>query len=185
MPSTTHPSASHLSEAVLDAVAHVVDEHRDRLAAVSRRRISCEGWLKIELLHTLAAHEDLPDQVQVEAELDHVDLTLPGEDGSCLIELKTFPTNYLGGGGKPITNFIDGVVSDLDKLATKTDESDVGLAVWLAYPLSHPVPSRWADHLGKVEEASGATLMARRYDLEGEEWVGVYVMESPTGDTEP
>lgn len=185
MPSTAPPSASKLSETVLEAVAHVVNAHRDPIAAASRRRISCEGWLKIELLHTLAAHEDLPDQMKVEAELDHVDLTLTGEHGSCLIELTTFPTNYLGGGGKPITNFIDGVTSDLDKLATKTDESDMGLAVWLAYPLSHPAPSRWTDHLGKVQEASEATLMARRYDLEGEEWVGVYVMQSPTGDTEP
>lgn len=183
MPSTTPPSTSRLPEAVLDAVAHVVDEHRDRVAATSRRRISCEGWLKIELLHALASHKGLPDCVQVEAELDRVDLTLVSEDRSCLIELKTFPTNYLGGGGKPITDFVGGVIGDLDNLAIKTDDRDTGLAVWLAYPLTHPMKPEWEDHLGKVEEASDATLMARRYDLEDDEWVGVYVMQSPTGDT--
>ena len=45
-----------------------------------------------------------------------VDLAIQSRGETVLLELKTFPTNY-GAGGKPITNFIDSVIADLEKLS--------------------------------------------------------------------
>jgi hypothetical protein len=63
-------------------------------------------------------------------------LACPPDEG-VLIELKTFPANY-GAPGKPITNFVDGVIEDLHKLTGGCDELTVGIAVWIAYRPTRP-----------------------------------------------
>lgn len=176
MPPSAPLSSVRLRDEVIEVLQEVVGDHPGRLAAASDHRISCEGWLKIELLHALGRHFS-NEPIQVQPEEDYVDLTLAGPDARCLVELKTFPTNY-GGGGKPITNFIDGVVADLEKLAEKIGNGGRGLAVWLAYPLPSPEPHPWNSHVGKVQSAAASTLLDRRLEVRNGDGVGLYVMES-------
>ncbi len=78
-----------------------------------------------EVLTELTARLLKSDQTAVLPELNRVDLTVTTPTGNCLIELKTFPTNY-GGAGKPITNFIASVVRDLEKLSRMREEKKAG-----------------------------------------------------------
>ena len=106
-----------------------------------------------------------------------VDLAIQSRGETVLLELKTFPTNY-GAGGKPITNFIDSVIADLEKLSEERG-GGTGLAAWLAYPIPEPPPSQWSDHLARVEAHARATLRSERISLFGSnEFAHLTVMES-------
>ena len=151
-----------LTEDVVATACTVATAGASQIAACARGGASCEGWLKVELSHALGS---LPG-VAVAAELDNVDLTVRRGDELVLCELKTFPTNY-GRGGKPITNFISGVVSDLEKLALRTNEKTRGLAIWMAYYIPEPVPPQWPDHLAKVRHAAAEQLRVEKIRLDG------------------
>jgi len=96
-------------------------------------------------------------------------------DELVLCELKTLPANY-GRAGKPITNFIAGVVADLEKLASRTDERTRGLAIWMAYYISEPVPPQWPEHLVKVRRAAAEQLHVEKIRLDGPRFAHLYVM---------
>jgi len=147
---------------------------RNRIAACAVWRISCEGWLKVEILHSLAEIIERPDDIGPEEE--NVDLTVRRESEKVLIELKTFPTNY-GRAGKPITNFIDSVIDDLRKLSAKRLPGQTGLAVWMAYPIPQDTPSQWTSHVARIEAHAKRTKQVVRIPLWGEQCANLYVME--------
>src|SRR4051812_2462232 len=119
-----------LTDAVVDRIKAVVCSPATvkRLAVVAAQRASCEGWLKVELLHDFRVYFPLetvtihPESVLATSTFaptrSAADLVLRSDAEEVIVELKTFPTNY-GGSGKPITNFINGVIDDLQNVASR------------------------------------------------------------------
>lgn len=132
-----------------------------RLKLFAELRISHEGWLKIELLHALSAR----DKLTLLPEKDNIDVVVCRDNPNecCLIELKTFPTNY-GGAGKPITNFISSVIRDVEKLKAKHETAQTGLVVWVSYPIPKG-QSKWDDHLARVNNKAGLPICHQKFDL--------------------
>lgn len=160
-----------LTEDIVAAACAVATTGTSQIAACARSGASCEGWLKVELSHAL---DRLPG-VMVTPEAGNVDLTVRRGDELVLCELKTFPTNY-GRAGKPITNFIAGVVADLEKLASRTNERTRGLAIWMAYYIPEPVPPQWPEHLVKVRRSAAEQLHVEKIRLDGSRFAHLYVM---------
>jgi hypothetical protein len=130
----------------------------------------------VELLHKLA--QDLhPDSHRILAEWEKIDLAVETDAERVLVQLKTFPTNY-GRAGKPITNFIVGVVQDLEKLSRKRGGSATGLAAWIAYVIPEPMPPTWAGHLAKVQGAARGTRHEERIPLWKNAFANLSIMES-------
>lgn len=165
---------------VARTTAEVLRRGADRLGLVSACRVSCEGWLKVELLNALDDSDWVDDQAGIEVipELDRVDLTIRLPTYRLLIELKTFPTNYPGASGKPITQFVNSVVSDLRKLASRRRDLDVGLAIWLAYPIPEPEPAAWKRHIEKISAEAARVVLSQHVEVGFDIHAGLYVMES-------
>ena len=166
-----------MRDTIVKNVAEVATSGRSRIATCAAYGVSCEGWLKVELLQRFTRVLQAVPGADIEPELQNVDLTISTPSQRFLIELKTFPTNY-GRSGKPITNFIQGVVSDLGKLRTKKQDSDIGLAVWMAYVVPEPVPSTWSGHFRKVEAHAAQTICSERILLWDNAYANLYVMQS-------
>ena len=160
-----------LTEDIVATACEVATAGTSQIAACARSGGSCDGWLKVELSHALGA---LPGVLAV-PEAGNVDLTVIRDDEEVLCELKTFATNY-GRSGKPITNFIAGVVHDLEKLAARTDVKTKGLAIWMAYYIPEPVPPQWPEHLAKVRRAAAEQLRVEKIRLDGPRFAHLYVM---------
>src|SRR5207245_5656086 len=93
-----------LMDSIIDTVVKVVLSGRARITVCAANGVSCEGWLKVELLRGLVDALGSTDATEILPEAQNVDLTVRRASDQVLIELKTFPTNY-GGGCKPNTNF--------------------------------------------------------------------------------
>lgn len=166
-----------LAETVADRIVDVVKEGRSRIAVSAAFRVSCEGWLKIEILKSLWESFGDSETNEILPESEHFDLVVKADGQTVRIELKTFPTNY-GQSGKPITNFIDGVVRDLSKLCAQSGPTNIGLAVWLAYPIPEPLPRHWPEHLLRVQAAAASTLRSDKIALWENNYVHLYIMRS-------
>ena len=164
-----------LVDHVVDRITEVVNEGRMRIAECAASGVSCEGWLKIELLKSLSESLSETGANEIITEADHFDLVVTTDSQTIRIELKTFPTNY-GRSGKPITKSIEGVIRDLSKLSAKSGPTSVGLVVWLAYPIPEPLPRQWPGHLLKVQVQSGGTLRSDKIALWGNNFAHLYVM---------
>lgn len=162
-----------LVDTITDTVIEVATSGKAKVSVCAALGVSCEGWLKVELLKALF---DLSD-IEILVEVDNVDLTIQSASEKVLIELKTFPTNYQRGGGKPITNFIAGVVGDLNKLSEKRGNS-TGLVVWMAYIIPEPIPPTWPNHLAKIEAAAKQMIREERIPLWDHAFANLYIMES-------
>ncbi len=176
--------SSYLVDSILEEITKVINTGASRVLVCALYRVSCEGWLKVELLKALTGTFVGKSDVELLPEIDDIDLTVKAAEQQVYIELKTFPTNY-GGGGKPITNFIDGVIHDLSKLELRSGANSVGLVVWLAYPIPEPPPPPWLKHLERVEAASAGTLRIERLLLYENKFAHMYIMRSKPHDGEP
>lgn len=153
-----------LSETIVETIGNIFsrDDTISRLKLCAKLRISHEGWLKIELLNALSDE----GQLTLFPEKGNVDIVVykGNSKESCLVELKTFPTNY-GGSGKPITNFIKSVIKDIDKLKAKHETAETGMVVWVAYPIPQD-NSIWNDsHYSKVYEQAGEPISSKMIKL--------------------
>lgn len=193
-----------LADLVCGETSRVIREGIRRVESCAHHRVSCEGWLKVELLHALTAACHKTERcVRVEFCMDGRDVievydpatgaTKPtqllgnggqradlavhsSESGIVLVQLKTFPTNY-GSAGKPITNFIQGVCGDLQMLAKTRKPDDLGLAVWMAYPIPDG-QRQWEAHLKKVSAESARPRYSEGFDLGSAGKARLYIMES-------
>jgi len=166
-----------LVDIVIDKTVELALSGRWRIATCAAHGVSCEGWLKVEVLHSLYEALGSFSEIEIIPEARNVDLTVQTRTERLLLELKTFPTNY-GRTGKPVTNFVEGVVRDLEKLARLRGSSDIGLAVWMAYVIPEPVPATWAGHLAKIEAAAAKTRRSERIVLWENAFANLYIMES-------
>jgi hypothetical protein len=164
-----------LVDVVAERIVEVVRVGASRIAVCAVFRVSCEGWLKIELLKSFCELFGHSETNGVLSESDHFDLVVKSDGQTARIELKTFPTNY-GRSGKPIANFIDGVIRDLSKLCAHSGPTSIGLVVWMAYPIPEPLPKHWPEHLSKVQAASASTLRSERIPIWEGNFAHLYIM---------
>lgn len=143
-------------EEIVETIRATARGSTSRIGVCAAAGVSCEGWLKVELLHAFTLKFGDEAGVEIVPEQQHVDLVVSHPRGKLLLELKTFPCNY-GRSGKPITNFIGGVVRDLEKLSRLRSAKTRCLAVWIAYAVPDKVPATWSQHLGRVQRAASLT----------------------------
>lgn len=143
-----------LDEILRQALRTVMEMGQAEVRRAARDGVSCEKWLHQALHERLTLAPD----VEVAREEGQVDLTLraPQNGETLVVEIKTFPTNY-GQAGKPITQFIDSVINDLNKLRIKASEGTFGRVIWIAYPVPTEIPDQWINHLARVKRASTGT----------------------------
>jgi len=170
---------SDMQKVVIETIHTVVLRSSPKIGTCAAYCISCEGWLKVEILDALTHQFGKDDDVEILPEHKHVDLVVTRAKERVWIELKTFPCNY-GVSGNPITNSIAGVVTDLEKLGRLVGPTSLGIAVWLAYSIPDETPPGWSAHLRKVESAALRTICSDRIRL----WQGhsahLYIMEALT-----
>ena len=164
-----------LTDEIINKVVEVTLSGRSRIAVCAHYGISCEGWLKVEIISALTPLLANWLDLSIVPEADNVVLTVQTETEQVLLELKTFPTNY-GRGGKPITNFVQGVIEDLVKLKSRTGPTVGGLSIWMAYPIPEPIPPTWQGHLNKIKAVSAQTLRTERIPLWESAFANLYVM---------
>jgi hypothetical protein len=166
---------------VLRTIRETVRSSSSRISVCAAAGVSCEGWLKVELLHAFASKFGDADGVEIVPEQQHVDLVVSHPQGKLLLELKTFPCNY-GRSGKPITNFIGGVVRDLEKLSRLRSANIVCLVVWIAYTIPDKVPATWPQHLRRVQRAASVTHCVDVIPLRPGQNAHLHIMEPPVAD---
>ena len=166
-----------LANTIIAKAIEIATLGRSQIGICAAYGVSCEGWLKVELLRGLALKFQSSENVEIAPEAANIDLIVRAGAQQVLLELKTFPTNS-GRGGKPITNFIQGVVDDLHKLARVRAEADIGLAICLAYIIPDPIPASWPNHIGKIQAAAANTRAEERIPLWEGAFAHLYVMQS-------
>jgi len=85
-----------LVDTIIETVVKVVLSGRSRITVCAANGVSCEGWLKVELLRGLVDALGSTDATEILPEAQNVDLTVRRASDQVLLELKTFPTNYGG-----------------------------------------------------------------------------------------
>jgi hypothetical protein len=131
---------------------------------------------KLAEIHA-SGHGGKDDDIEILPEHKNVDLVVTSATERVWIELKTFPCNY-GGSGKPITNFIAGIVADLEKLAGRVGPTSVGIVLWVAYSIPDNTPTSWTTHLRKVEGAALRTVCFDSVPLWKDHSAHMYIMEA-------
>lgn len=109
-------------DSIMDNIVNIASLGHSKVAGCADYGVSCEGWLKVELLHDLHELYAASNYIEIAPEKQNIDLT---KSRHLLLELKTFPTNY-GRTGEPIANVIDGVLGELRKLAEGRGAAGIG-----------------------------------------------------------
>jgi len=119
------------------------------LAVCAKHRSKFEAWLKVELCGILAEH----NENLVIPEKNFIDITFE----NWKIELKTINTNYrfenVINKTRPVTNNVNGLISDIKKLKKKTKPSKARKAVvFIVFPVKHETPNWQKIHLPKISQ---------------------------------
>jgi hypothetical protein len=119
-------------------------ESSQGLSVFVRERKRFEGWIKVELCEILSKRfgDVVPEDKDIDVTFD-----------DWAVELKPVTTNYVYAGVKTktknITNNIDDIVSDIEKLRASTTTNKAVLFV--AFPLDHTKPE-WKPHLKRISQ---------------------------------
>ncbi len=150
---------SRISRLAFDGLVSHLGTELDHLVPVFDRRMSCEPWLHVEFGYVLRQMIDRGKITSMELEKPYprprgarCDIWFSGDDTEAWIEMKSVVTNY-GGAGKPITNQVDSVIGDMQKLANAPADAE-RLVLFVVYPLasSGTDESSWSHHMNKLEE---------------------------------
>ena len=121
------------------------------------RRMSCEKWLQGEFLYILhqvekdnIISEFVPEKSYPVPRSGRCDLWFRIQNTEIWLELETIVTNY-GSPGKPITNQIDHILHDVERVRTKP-KSGVRHVMFFVYPLAIDGSNdlHWAKHMERM-----------------------------------
>jgi hypothetical protein len=121
-------------------------ENNDGLPIFAQERAKFEGWLKVELCATISKYsrEIVPEENRIDVTFDN-----------WAIELKTVNTNIRYNNVKnkhrPITNNIQGIIDDIEKLRSTT-YANKGI-LFVAFPILHDNKD-WRNQIQKVANLS-------------------------------
>ncbi len=90
----THTENAWPLDIIFGKMVDVLKEGRSRIVVCTAYRMSCEGWLKVELVRGLSEALLEAGDIQILPEEDRVDVVVQTSENRILVELKTFPTNY-------------------------------------------------------------------------------------------
>lgn len=81
------------------------------------------------------------------------------------VEIKTLPTNYCGGGGKPITEFVNETIYAISKLAKVSNERRKIILLTLFYPFCNgkQEAKNWNMHLDRIFNACEEDLHTYKF----------------------
>lgn len=152
-----------LGQNVYDVVYHSLIEHlknkSDYFVPFLERRMSCEKWLQGELMYILQQmkkekliSEFVPEKSYPVPKSGRCDLWFMIKDSEIWLELETIVTNY-GSPGKPITNQIDHVCNDAERLKTNTKGGFLHV-MFFVYPLAIDGSNdlNWTKNLERMTE---------------------------------
>jgi hypothetical protein len=167
----TDDGLSFLEGSLRAAIQRVVTANRNR---IERATGSIESaWLHDALVGELNGIQGITTSRTVPG-LAGVDLTIRGDNGTLLVEIKTLPTNF-GRSGRGlsatgITQRISSVIADLDKLASRVSPDERAFVLWIAYPIPDDARTRdrWHEHFSRVRKKSPATEKVLELRLGGE-----------------
>ncbi len=145
------------SDSVFDAIVDHLSARPEYFIPFADRRMSCEKWIQGEILFVLRKlkAERLVSAFWPEKHYpgrrERCDIQFETDTGSHWVELEVVVTNYLGGYGINITDRVNHVIQDTERVK-KMSGSESGYVLFLAYPFSRDESekSAWARHLGRI-----------------------------------
>ncbi len=130
-----------ISKLLCDMIEDIILRNQELVAIAVHQRAKFEGWLKFELAKTLRRYYGdtcVEYSAKVSSSQDFVDLYFD----KTLLELKTPSTSYENplceSKTRPITNNVDGIIADIDKLRQilpKISEPIRGMVAFVMFPL--------------------------------------------------
>jgi len=126
-----------------------------------KNRSKFEGWLKVEICNILSKNQNI-DSLQVEKYIEdtkqHIDIYFEYKKSKYYIELKTLNTSYKIAGIvdkiKPITDNVNGVIKDIQKLKNINDDLAVKIVIFIVFPLDLSNENQFEEnHLSKIIKA--------------------------------
>jgi len=124
-----------------------------------KNRSKFEGWLKVEICNILSKHNDIKS-LQVEKSIkdkkQFIDIYFECAKYHYYIELKTLNTSYKINGiankTKPITDNINGVIKDIEKLQNIKEKNIVRIVLFIVFPLDLSKLNKFeSSHLSKIK----------------------------------
>jgi len=143
------------------------EPNKEYLRTLTLTRTRDEKWLKRQVTFLLREYGITPTEEKYYPfpSWQKCDVFFQIAPYECWLEMKTLPTNYCGGGGKPITQFIGETVNTISKLAKIYNEERKILLLMLFYPFcgNKQEINNWNIHLGKIRKACEEHLQTYRF----------------------
>ena len=115
-------------------ICSILKEKEEIVHVAMKQRSKFEGWLKLELAHSLSEYFG-----DVEIECSRENSLVDIYAGGSLVELKTPNTNYradhVDTKTRPITNNIDSIIKDIQKLKGLSDQSEPHYIAFVLFPI--------------------------------------------------
>lgn len=115
-------------------ICSILKEKEEIVHIAMKQRSRFEGWLKLELAHSLSEYFG-----DVEIECSRENSLVDIYAGGSLVELKTPNTNYrvdnVGTKTRPITNNIDSIIKDINKLQGLSNQSEPHYIAFVMFPI--------------------------------------------------
>jgi hypothetical protein len=150
-----------LERALIDATQHVLDQ-RQAVLSNALGRVE-RAWFANDLADALRQRGVTITSVDLDGSEPDLQIRAPSSGEPAPVDIRTVPTNFgrsrRGISATGITNSIDDVCSDLNKLKHRKEHSASAYVLWLAYPIPDDDRARdlWTTHLAKVRKHSPGT----------------------------
>lgn len=139
-----------------DCIVHVLSKS-NYFKPFSERRMSSERWVQGEIIHKLESFKnrecitDYKPEKRYPQRDERCDIYFEIDDSSCWVELQSVQTNYCGEAGKPITNQIEKIKKDGERLSKFSPGNS--FVLFPAYPFSPDGSDdqNWQEHLDTLE----------------------------------
>ena len=134
---------------IADTIESILSNNQDLLEIAFKQRAKFEGWLKFEIAKEFQ-ESGKDTKVEYPIAKGHVDLFAD----NCLIELKTPNTSYnhpdLESKTRPITDNVNSIISDVDKLRNITENHCYDLFIaFVMFPID--TNKKYMGHVNKIE----------------------------------
>ncbi len=147
-----------MDKLILQQITELLRDNKGLLSIAIRQRAKFEGWLKFELAHKIEmlGFKDVEIETKMDYKRSRPDISFINNLDFYRVELKTCNTNWNIEGvskkGKPITNNINGIISDAKKL-----NSNYGIVAIVMFPL--PINDlRWKMYIERITKETGIAI---------------------------
>lgn len=141
-----------------------IEENHGYLSYLIRKRYANEKLLQLEIMNLVSSYDSvldyLPEKLYDENSTEKCDFWFRTNNYEYWVEIKTRPTNYRKPGhAKAITNSIDSVIEDINRLRNYTVGSSKRYCIFAFYPLYDDSYSTFNRiHLSRISEVLGRKI---------------------------